>query len=345
MSAFLGKSTPETTQSSRDDRACFFHYLLPYDIILINTIIRLLRQDKKPKGALSMDICDKEFDLSGKNIIVTGATSGIGLAAVKLLVEAGAFVIGVGRSEQRNQKAKESVLSAHPNGKLRYLLADLASQKQVRALAVELSRVLESIKLTHINVLINNAGVYLERKQMTEDGIEKTFAVNHLAPFLLSHELLPLIQKSDHGRILTVSSYSHYTTPLCLKWISDPWLYIGLLAYKRSKLCNVLFVYELNRRYDNISGFAVDPGLVNTAIASKGSDGISHWVWRVRRKQGTSPEIPARTILYLCSQEDIPMDQGYYFKDCKPKTPSRNARRSDLASRLWSLSSHLTKLS
>ncbi len=291
-----------------------------------------------------MNVHGNKYDLSGKNIIITGATSGIGLAAVKLLVEAGAFVIGVGRSEQRNQKAKESVLSVHPNGKLRYLLADLASQRQVRALAVKITRLLESLKLPYINVLVNNAGAYLERKQMTEDGIEKIFAVNHLAPFLLSHDLLPLIIKADHARVLTVSSYSHYTTPLCLKRISDPWPYIGLLAYKRSKLCNVLFAYAVNRRYENVSGFAVDPGLVNTAIASKGSNGISHWVWRIRRKQGTSAEVPARTILYLCGEENIPCDQGYYFKNCKPKTPSKNARRSDLSAELWSLSSRLTKI-
>jgi NAD(P)-dependent dehydrogenase (short-subunit alcohol dehydrogenase family) len=292
-----------------------------------------------------MNTCEKELDLSGKNIIVTGATSGIGLAAVKLLVVSGAFVIGVGRSEKRNQEAKESVLSIHPNGKLNYLLADLASQEQVIALAADITHLIEKQKRPCIDALVNNAGAYLEKKQMTEDGIEKTFAVNHLAPFLLTHDLLPLIIKAGHGRVLTVSSYSHYTTPLCLNRVTDPWLYIGLLAYKRSKLCNVLFVYELNRRYDDVTGFAVDPGLVNTAIASKESNGISHWVWRIRRKQGNSAEVPARTILYLCGEENIPYDQGYYFKDCQPKTPSRNSRRSDLAARLWSLSSHLIGLS
>lgn len=291
-----------------------------------------------------MNNCDQYYDLSGKNIIVTGATSGIGLAAVKLLVASGACVIGIGRSVKRNQKAKESVLSVHPEGKLHYLLADLASQAQVKALAAEIIDLLEKEGTPYIDALVNNAGGYLEKKQMSEDGIEKTFAVNHLAPFLLTHKLLPLIKMADHGRVLTVSSYSHYTTPLCLNRIADPWPYIGLLAYKRSKLCNVLFIYELNRRYEDITGFTVDPGLVNTAIASKGSDGISHWVWRIRRKQGTTAEVPARTILYLCGKEDIPIDQGFYFKDCKPKTPSRNARRPDLAAELWSLSSHLTKV-
>jgi NAD(P)-dependent dehydrogenase (short-subunit alcohol dehydrogenase family) len=291
-----------------------------------------------------MKNCEKTYELGEKNIVVTGATSGIGLAAVKLLVESGAFVIGVGRSEKRNQKAQESVLSVAPNASVKYVLADLASQIQVRSLAKKINKLLDAEKRPYVDALVNNAGAYLEKKHMTEDGVEKTFAVNHLAPFLLTHALLPLIKKAEQGRVLTVSSYSHYTTPLCLNRIADPSPYIGLLAYKRSKLCNVLFVYELNRRYDDVAGFAVDPGLVNTEIASKGSDGISDWVWRFRRKQGTSAEVPARTILYLCGEDNIPVDQGYYFKDCQPKTPSRNAKRPDLAARLWSLSTDLTGL-
>jgi len=105
-----------------------------------------------------------------------------------------------------------------------------------------------------------------------------------------------------------------------------------------------VFVYELNRHYSDITAIAVDPGLVNTDIASKGSNGISHWVWRSRRKQGTSADVPARTILYLSGEEHIDTSHGYYFKDCKPKMPSRNARRPDLAKKLWALSCQLTGL-
>jgi len=288
-----------------------------------------------------MDDKGIKFDLSGRNIIITGATSGIGLAAAKQLVGSGAFVIGVGRSAERNERARNNILSLYPDGNVKYLLADLASQAQVRSLADEIKEIL---KQNCIDVLVNNAGVYLEKKQITEDSIEKTFAVNHLAPFLLTHTLIPLLNKAEKGRILTVSSYSHYTTPLCLNRIADPWPYIGLLAYKRSKLCNMLFTYEFNRRYGDITAFAVDPGLVNTAIASKGSTGISHWVWRSRRKQGTSADVPARTILCLSGEEYTDTRHGYYFKDCEPKMPSRNARRPELAKRLWTLSCQLTEL-
>jgi NAD(P)-dependent dehydrogenase (short-subunit alcohol dehydrogenase family) len=127
-----------------------------------------------------------------------------------------------------------------------------------------------------LDVLVNNAGIYLEKNQYSVDGIEKTFAVNHLAPFLLTHELLDLLKNSEQPRVLTVTSYSHRMTPVILRRFVDPWPYIGLLAYKHSKLCNVLFTNEFNRRVDGkIMAFAVDPGLVNTSIASKGSNGIS----------------------------------------------------------------------
>ncbi len=280
--------------------------------------------------------------LTEKTIIVTGGTSGIGLAAVHAFVAAGAFVLGVGRSQQRNQKAKQEILMDFPEGKLYYLLADLASQAQVRTLAKNISSLLAQNGIEKVDVLVNNAGMYMERKHRTEDGIEATFAVNHLAPFLLTHELLPLLMHADDGRVLIVSSYSHFTTPLNLNRIADPWPYFGLLAYKRSKLCNVLFTHEINRRYQNVTAFAVDPGLVNTPIASKGDRGISHWVWRNRRKKGTSPEVPVRTLLFLAGKEEIDRSKGIYYKDSAPKQPSKKSENARLAAALWDLSCRLT---
>jgi NAD(P)-dependent dehydrogenase (short-subunit alcohol dehydrogenase family) len=285
------------------------------------------------------------YNLKGKNIVVTGATSGIGLGAARMLVSKGAFVIGVGRSEERNQRAKKGILSDFPQGQIEYLLADLESQAQVHSLSDNITALLSQRGEDHLDVLINNAGVYLGRKQMTEDGIERTFAINHLASFLLTHDLLPLLLNAGQGRVLAVSSYSHRTTPLCLNRIADPWPYISLMAYKRSKLCNVLFMYALNRRYDRLRAFAVDPGLVNTSITSKGSRGISSWVWRIKRRQGTSADVPARTILYLSGEENIDTSQGYYFKDSQSLTSSPKSRREDLGERLWSLSCRLTGVS
>ncbi len=280
------------------------------------------------------------YDLSGKAVVVTGATSGIGLAVARQFAETGAFVIGVGRSAERNAIAAESILKTVPQAKVIYLLADLASQAQVRRLAVEVKQTLKNNGFDRLDVLVNNAGVYMEKRVLTEDDIETTFAVNHLAGFLLTHELLDWLRRAN-GRVMMTSSYSHRTTPLCLNRITHPWPHIGLMAYKRSKLCNVLFAYELNRRYSDLTAFAVDPGLVNTGIASKGSNGIADWVWRRRRHAGTSPDIPARTYVYLAGEETVDTTHGYYFKDCQPMAPSKKAQDPVLAKKLWDLSSRL----
>lgn len=222
--------------------------------------------------------CDDNlnFSLVGKTVLITGATSGIGLASAAILSNMGAYVIGVGRDPGRNEKAKREILLKIPNAKIEYLLANLASQAQVRKLSQEVRDLFDKHGEESLDVLVNNAGIYLEKNQYSVDGIEKTFAVNHLAPFLLTHELLDLLKNSEQPRVLTVTSYSHRMTPVILRRFVDPWPYIGLLAYKHSKLCNVLFTNEFNRRVDGkIMAFAVDPGLVNTSIASKGSNGIS----------------------------------------------------------------------
>jgi retinol dehydrogenase 12 len=282
------------------------------------------------------------YDLSGKAVVITGATSGIGLAAVKQCVQSGAFVIGVGRSEVRNQNAMSQVSFGRPKGEARYLLADLAKKDQINALGSDIRRVLRNHGFSQLNALVNNAGVYLEKKQMTHEGIEKTFAVNHLAPFILTHSLLDLLKQAEQGRVLTVTSYSHRTTPLNLRRIHNPRPYIGLLAYKRSKLCNVLFSKMLIKKEKEVAAFAVDPGLVNTAIASKGSQGVSHWVWRKRRYKGTKPDVPARTILFLIGERQIDLQDGIYFKDSEPISPSHKAQNMHLAEKLWELSCELT---
>lgn len=291
--------------------------------------------------------CAHELDISlkEKTVLITGVTSGIGFHSAESLARFGANVIGVGRDESRNRKAKEKILSNIPEANIEYLLADLSSQEQIREIATDIIDLLEEQGKNALDVLINNAGIYLEKKRCTRDGIEKTFAVNHLAPFLLSCMLSPLLHNSKQARLITVSSYAHRTTPINLTEISDPRPYIGLLAYKRSKLCNVLFTYELNRRAKgNILAFAIDPGLVNTSIASKGSKGISDLFWQFRRKQGTSPDVPVKTLLYLSGSEGVDVSQGCYFKDCSPISPSKKAKNGQLARELWELSCNLTNV-
>jgi len=280
--------------------------------------------------------------LAGKSVVITGATSGIGLATAIRFIQEGAFVIGVGRSAKRINRAQKMITETNPKSRFVFLLADLGDQDLVHALGTKIKAQLYQHGYQQLDVLINNAGVYLEKKHTTADGIEMTFAVNHLAPFTLTYELLTLLRQSQRGRVLTITSYSHRITPLNLHRITKPYPYISFLAYKRSKLCNVLFTYEFNRRIKGVEAFAVDPGLVNTKIVSKGDMGLFAWFGRWRILKGTSTDVPVTTLLFISSKDQIDTSKGYYFKGCQPLKPSPNARRKDLARDLWDLSSQLT---
>ena len=176
---------------------------------------------------------------------------------------------------------------------------------------------------------------------MTADGFELQLAVNHLAPFLLTHELLSLLRAAPAGRVITVSSGSHYRTRMNWTDLQLRKRYGGLRAYKQTKLANVLFTAELNRRLGSrstIRAFAADPGLVNTEIGLKGTSGLARWVWSRRRLGGASPAEGAATSVYLASEPDVQWSEEIYWRDCQPRTPSGNARRADDARRLWELS-------
>ncbi len=289
-------------------------------------------------------------DLRGKTVVITGATSGIGRQAALEFAGRGAFVIGAGRSPERCRKTEQALREAYPAARVRCLVADLAVQSQVRALAGEIRQEIEQAGRQALDILVNNAGLYNSRYTLTPDGIEATFAVNHLAPFLLTHELLPLIRRSPAGRVLTISSNSHYHTWLDLRRVERPRFYFGLWAYKVSKLANVLFSAELDRRLSGSGGqggraapraFAVDPGLVRTEIGLKGTDFLSRLVWRMRAKSGVDARVPVQTILLLAG-EAVQDSPDVYWYDSRPKAPNPRALDKDLARRLWEKSSGLT---
>ena len=287
-------------------------------------------------------------DLTGKTIVVTGATSGIGRAAVRELAGRGAWVLGVGRSPVRCREARDAILVEHPDARLAFAVADLSSQRQVRKLACEIRERVLAEGGGKIDVLINNAGVVPGWYTATEDGYEMQFAVNHLAPFLLTYELMPLLQAAPEARVVTVSSSSHRGARIRWGDIMHRRYYHCLLAYKQSKLANVLFSAELNRRLgpaSRVRAYAADPGLVNTEIGQKHTSGFIEWFWRQRRRRGATPEQGAKTIVFLASDPSVRGSDAVYWKDCRPLPPSRYAQREDVAARLWSLSERLCGIS
>jgi NAD(P)-dependent dehydrogenase (short-subunit alcohol dehydrogenase family) len=191
-----------------------------------------------------------------------------------------------------------------------------------------------------LDALINNAGTFQYWLTLTPEGFETQWAVNHLAPFLLTYELLPLLQKSTGGRVVTVSSGSHYNTELNWDDIQLFRRYNGLLAYKQTKLANVLFTSELNRQLHPLTGVkavAADPGLVDTDIGAKSNSIFSRWVWKMRRRGGISAEKSARGIVWLATDPSIDENGSIYWKHGRPKAPSKYASNPNHASRLWDL--------
>ncbi len=283
-------------------------------------------------------------DLNGKMMVITGATSGIGRAAARALARRGARVIGVGRSAARCAELEEAIRREDPAARLTTLTADLSSQRQVRRLAADIRGLVEAEAGGRLDALVNNAASVSSWYTATEDGYELQFAVNHLAPFLLTCELLPLLRAAPSGRVITISSASHYRTRMHWSDIMYRRGYNCLLAYKQSKLANVLFSAELNRRLgpgSPLRAYAVDPGLVNTELGLKGTGGLENWVWQKRRSGGVSPEQGAATAVFLASEPSLADPDAVYWKDCRPAAPSRPAQDPADAARLWALSERL----
>ena len=231
-------------------------------------------------------------DLAGKAMVITGASAGIGLATAAGLAGRGAYVIGVGRSRDRCEAAKDTILAQYPGARVDFCIADLSAQRQIRSLSEDIQEKLKKNGCTGLDVLINNAGAFSSYYVSTAEGFELQWAVNHLAPFLLTHALLPLLKAAPEGRIITVSSGSHYRCRIHWKDVQFRRRYRYLKAYKQSKLANVLFTCELNRRLadTNVRAYAADPGLVNTGIGEKGTTGPA-WCGR---DAGATVQVPRR---------------------------------------------------
>jgi retinol dehydrogenase 12 len=274
--------------------------------------------------------------MRGQVCVVTGASSGIGQAASVALARLGATVVLVCRDRARGQAALAQIGAAAAGDEPSLELADLSSMEQVRDLAARLGR------LPKIDVLVNNAGLVVYQRKLTADGLEHTFALNHLAPFLLTSLLLGKLTASAPARVVNVASAAHRGARLNLDDLQLERRYSPMLAYANSKLANILFTRELARRLDGtgVTANCLHPGTVRTRFGQTGSA----WL-RLGLAVGgpflRSPAAGAGTLVYLASSPKVSGQTGGYYVSRRRREPSAAARDDDTARRLWELSADL----
>ena len=264
--------------------------------------------------------------MEDKMVLITGATDGIGESTARQLAEMGAQVIIHGRDPEKAARVKEDIILATGNKRVDTVIADFIMMANVRALAHEIKE-----KVNKLDVLINNAGVYMQQYVETPDGFEKTFAVNHLAPFLLTYLLLDLLIESAPARIINVSSSAHGSARVDLENLNAEKKFHGWGAYCLSKLGNVLFTFALARRLEG-TGVAVNalhPGAVDTKMLNQ--LGMS----------GKSVEEGAETPVYLASSPEVAEISGSYFSKKRIAKPSEAARDQALQEKFWQISADL----
>jgi NAD(P)-dependent dehydrogenase (short-subunit alcohol dehydrogenase family) len=272
--------------------------------------------------------------MQDKIVLVTGATDGIGKQIALELAQLGATVLLHGRSAERGRQALADIRAALGNPakpRLDFFLADLSSQRQVRQLAAEVQA-----KYDRLHLLINNAGVYMPQRQLTEDGLEMTFAVNHLAPFLLTNLLLNRLKQSAPARIVTVSSTLHQRSLVDFNNLQGEKFFDGNQAYGVSKLGNVLFTFELAERLrgTGVTANCLHPGAIDTKLLRASFGGM----------QGETVVAGAATPVYLATAPEVATVSGFYFVKQRSAKPSSLAQDSELRKKFWEASAALTGL-
>jgi NAD(P)-dependent dehydrogenase (short-subunit alcohol dehydrogenase family) len=276
--------------------------------------------------------------MKGRTVLVTGSTDGIGKATAMELAQRGAKVLLHGRNSENGRAVLEEIRRMTGNDSLEFFRADFSSQRQVRMLAAEIKE-----SQDQLHVLINNAGTFSKQRRLTEDGLEMTFAVNYLAPFLLTHELLDLLKDSAlmdsaPSRIVTVASIAHWDAKVNWNNLQGERRYDGFQAYALSKLGNILFTYALARRLKvqgtGVTANCLHPGVTKTKLLRAGFGDYP----------GATPEEGARTSVYLASSPDVENVSGLYFENRRPTQSSPQSYDRELQERFWQISMTLAKL-
>lgn len=283
--------------------------------------------------------------MKNKICLVTGATAGIGEVTALKLAGMGATVVGVGRNPAKCEATAQRIRTEMGNPNVEFLIADLSSQAQIRALAETFRQ-----KYPRLDVLVNNAGAFYFDRQESVDGIEMTFALNHLGYFLLTHLLLDMLKASAPSRIVSVSSSAHYSAKLDLDDLEMKKNFQGWPAYANSKLLNILFTYELARRLEGtgVTATVLHPGWVATQFAQNNLRGFMALVrpfYRLFQKlTAITPEQGADTMIYLASSPEVEGVTGKFFVERREKQSLDVSYDEGAAKKLWEISEKMVGL-
>ena len=279
--------------------------------------------------------------MQDKICVITGGTDGIGNAAAYGLAVQGAKLLVHGRDPDKGARAVAELKARSGNPAIEFLQADFSSLAEVRSLAAAIVE-----RAPRVDVLVNNAGSVFVKRGVSKDGYELTFAVNHLAPFLLTHLLLDALKKAAPSRIVTTASGAHRRAKLAFDDLQTSRNYSAMRAYGTSKLANVLFTRALAKRLEGtaVTATCLHPGLVRTNFGKHHANDVSSlakavlgFVMRFAR----TPEKGAETLIYLASSPQAEGESGGYYVDCKPATISAIAKDDAAAERLWQISEQM----
>jgi NAD(P)-dependent dehydrogenase (short-subunit alcohol dehydrogenase family) len=275
--------------------------------------------------------------MRGKTVVLTGATSGIGQVAAEELAAKGARMVLVARDKTRGEAKLTRLREIAPGVNHTIHYADLSRLSEMKRVAAEIAAA-----EPRVDVLINNAGALFGARQVTSDGLELTFATNHLAYFVLTHGLRERLLASAPARVVNVASDAHKGKRLDFSDLQSEKNYRGLYVYGRSKLCNILFTRELARRWagTGVNANSLHPGFVSTRFGDQ-SGGMLSFVVRAAKTFAISPQQGAETIIHLASSDGVADSTGLYFYKCNPATPTKEAQNDESARRLWQESEKL----
>jgi NAD(P)-dependent dehydrogenase (short-subunit alcohol dehydrogenase family) len=278
--------------------------------------------------------------MAGRTVLVTGGSGGIGKATALALARMGAHVAITGRDRGRTDGAAREIRAAG-GGHAEVFVADLSSQSEVRRLADEVRQ-----SLPRVDVLVNNAGGYWNTRHVTADGLERTFALNHLAPFLLTSLLLDHLKRSVPARVVTVASNAQAMGRIDFGDLQGERGYSGARAYNQSKLANVLFTYELARRLrtTSVTANALHPGVVSTSFGAEDPGRVQRLLVPFMRPFMKVPAQGATTSIHLASAPGLEQVTGRYFANSRPKRSSGRSYDEATAARLWQVSADLVSL-